>query len=378
MTFAILIAIQVYQSNDSVKAFILASGPLGLIASLMVVPLVLALRRAVTRLAAEISLVGALGFGAAAVFHDSLICYVAGVSVGLFCASVSIPLHTHWLRRNYPTPDRGRLFSAGMAVRATASIVFSLGAGYLLEHDIATYPWVLGAFSICGLLGALAMIRVPNPEMRTREAGGGVFAAMTWIKRDRMFRWMLISAMIMGIGVLTTNALRVEFVANPEYGLAFSETRVALLTSTIPAITRLATTMFWGRLFDRINMILFRILMNGIFALAIFLYFWSDQFWVIALGAVVFGIARGGGEILWSLWVTKLAPEDHVADYMSVHTFLTGLRGFAAPFVGFWAISNFGPRGTTLFALACVAIAALVLVRFIGVWREREEPGDPE
>lgn len=364
MTFAVLIAIEVFQSNDAVKAFILASGPLGLMASLLLVPLVLWLKRAATRVAAEISLLGALGFAIAACSTDNLAIYVGGISLGLFSAMVGIPLHTHWIRHNYPVERRGQLVSVGMAIRATSSIVFSLAAGLCLEFEVASYPLVLAAFSICGILSSIAMSRVPRPKMRPRERPG-VFQAMNWLKRDRVFRWMLISMMTMGAAVLTTNSLRVEYVANPRYGLAFSETQVALLTSTIPAMTRLITTLFWGWIFDRVHLIVMRLSLNGIFAAAIFLYFWGAEFWIIACGAVVFGIARGGGEMYWNLWVTKLAPPDHVADYMSVHTFFTGIRGVAAPFLGFWAIGALGPRGTTLFAVGLIAIAALMVVRFL-------------
>ena len=44
-------------------------------------------------------------------------------------------------------------------------------------------------------------------------------------------------------------------------------------------------------------------------------------------GAIIFGISYGGGDVAWSLWVTKFAPPERVADYMSIHTFLTGARG---------------------------------------------------
>ncbi|NDF01570.1 MAG: hypothetical protein EB034_25395, partial [Verrucomicrobia bacterium] len=50
----------------------------------------------------------------------------------------------------------------------------------------------------------------------------------------------------------------------------------------------------------------------------------------MALGAVIFGVSNAGGDVAWSLWVTKFAPPERVADYMSVHTFFTGVRGVAA------------------------------------------------
>jgi MFS family permease len=55
----------------------------------------------------------------------------------------------------------------------------------------------------------------------------------------------------------------------------------------------------------------------------------------LIIGAIVFGISNAGGDIAWSLWVTKFAPENRVADYMSVHTFFTGVRGLLAPITAF-------------------------------------------
>ena len=46
--------------------------------------------------------------------------------------------------------------------------------------------------------------------------------------------------------------------------------------------------------------------------------------------AIIFGISNAGGDVAWSLWVTKFAPPNRVADYMSVHTFFTGVRGVMA------------------------------------------------
>ena len=41
---------------------------------------------------------------------------------------------------------------------------------------------------------------------------------------------------------------------------------------------------------------------------------------------------------MWSLWVTKFAPPERAADYMSVHTFFTGIRGLLSPFLGFFLV----------------------------------------
>ncbi|MEM1296321.1 MAG: MFS transporter, partial [Verrucomicrobiota bacterium] len=319
LTFALLIAIEAFESGNTTKAFLLASGPLGLIATLFVVPLMRRLNKSVTRMAMEINLVGAFGYFLAATLSESIWAYCIGLSLGFVCSSLQIPLHTHWLRSNYPTKDRGRLFGAASFVRAISSMSFGLIGGWMLERNFASYPAIIAIFGCCMLFSAFAISRLPVPSMAPASSPG-VFQAMKWIRIDRKFRWVLISAMAMGFGVLTSSALRVDYAANPEFGLEFSETRVALLTSTLPALMRIITTFFWGMMFDRINFIILRIVLNVFFGLSLFLYFWTDVFWVIAIGAALAGIARGGGEIVWNLWVTKLAPEDHTADYMSVHT----------------------------------------------------------
>ena len=367
-TFALLVAIQAFKSSPSIKAFLLGSHSLGLIGSLFVVPVVLALRKPATRMAAEISLLSAAGFFVAAIFHHSLFLYVSGMSIGFFCIALQIPLQTHWIRRNYPPERRGRLFGSASFVRAGTSIVFSLAGGWVLEKDFNFFPWLLAIFGLCSLISAFAILRIPSPDMLPRQRPG-IFQAMQWVKKDRTFRWILISAMAMGLGVIMSAALRVDYVANADFGLNYSETKVALLTSTFPALMRLGTTFFWGILFDRMNFILLRIILNFLFAVSLFLYFWTDVFWVIALGSILGGIARGGGEILWNLWVTKLAPADHVADYMSVHTFLTGTRGFAAPFIGFYIATGISIQTMVIVCLILVATGMCVLIPLVKSWR---------
>ena len=52
------------------------------------------------------------------------------------------------------------------------------------------------------------------------------------------------------------------------------------------------------------------------------------------------GMANAGGNVTWALWVTKLADKHAVAEYMSVHTFLTGVRGLIAPSLAFGLIKE--------------------------------------
>ena len=78
--------------------------------------------------------------------------------------------------------------------------------------------------------------------------------------------------------------------------------------------------------------------------------------------AIVFGISNAGGDVAWSLWVTKFAPPGRVADYMSVHTFLTGVRGVLAPMVAFHFAAKLSLGMMAAFSSALIVLATLLLV----------------
>ena len=126
----------------------------------------------------------------------------------------------------------------------------------------------------------------------------------------------------------------------------------------------LALTWRWGWLFDRMNFFALRITLNLGFAIGILAFFTSSDRTGLVLGAIVFGISNAGGDVAWSLWVTKFAPPGRVADYMSVHTFFTGIRGVLAPVAAFYLVTRLGltPGLLAGFCSALIVGATLILV----------------
>jgi hypothetical protein len=82
----------------------------------------------------------------------------------------------------------------------------------------------------------------------------------------------------------------------------------------------------------------------------------------ILSGAIIYGVATAGGDVAWSLWVTKLAPPDRVADYMSVHTFFTGLRGVFAPTAAFALIGALSVQALGWISAGLILLASLLLL----------------
>ena len=91
--------------------------------------------------------------------------------------------------------------------------------------------------------------------------------------------------------------------------------------------------------------------------IAILVYFNSETFLGVAIGTGLAGLATGGANIAWNLWVTKLAPKGKVSEYMSVHMFLTGLRGASAPSLGYLLVVPLGFSGISILSSVFIILA---------------------
>ena len=138
---------------------------------------------------------------------------------------------------------------------------------------------------------------------------------------------------------MNSTHLFVEFIVNPKYGIALSADRSGLITSTIPMIAAMVTVVPWGAIFDRLPFYSLRALVNLVFIAGILIYYLGSGVAALIIGITLHGIARSGGEILWSLWTTRFADGERVAEYQSVHSFMTGIRGLLSPFIAFGVAS---------------------------------------
>ena len=354
-----LIALEHYQASDWQKALLLAISGGGMVASIAIVPLVRKLNWELTHSAAVFNLIGAVGIACAAAFPDSLTLYMTGISIGFFAFMLPLPLLTQVYQNNFPTARRGKIFAVTATFRGIIAIIFAWAAGKWIDADIENFKPLLWWFAGFALLGAAATWIMP--KVKLSPGSTNPFTAFRWLKEDRKFRVLIISWMLMGIGNLTSLKIWTEYFANEDYGNNFTAFEVTLLTFIIPNIVKLVFTYPWGWLFDRLNFYFLRIILNVLFCSAILVVFYGESFFVIAIGTGLQGFAFAGGNIAWSLWVTKIAPPEHTAEYMSVHTCTTGLRGIAAPIIGFALLRGFG-SGVAIFSAILILIASLIIL----------------
>jgi MFS family permease len=391
-TFLLLIAVRWFQAGALAKALVATGASVGLILAPVVVSQVERRQWPTARAAAWIAMVGAAAFSFSALF-PVLPVFIAGAVVGLACASALVPLLTHVYQQNYPESRRGLLFSRTVMVRIAAAVVFGELAGRWLSPPQAGawygrffsggmehFRWLLVGFAAAHALAAYSLLRVPSIPLSI-TGGSHPFKALRYVRHDRLFRMTLISWMFLGFGNLMMVPLRVEYLANTsKYGVtlqgaALSAGAIALLTSVLPNLARLLLNPLWGWLFDRMNFFVMRITLNLGFMLGILSFFTTGSFWGLIAGAIFYGVSIAGGDVAWSLWVTKFAPPERVADYMAVHTFFTGVRGAVAPVLAFQAAGVLPLSTLGWFSAALVLIGTLLLVPEIRHGqRSRPEP----
>lgn len=358
--FALLIAIRVFDADESLKQFIPAGLGIGFLLSPIALSAANRLKWPVARVISLLWVLVAVSLAGMAL-APGIGAYVACVAFGQIAASQAIPMLTHIYTHNYPAHERGQRLSTTFLIASLFGIGFGYAGGELLDWKVDAYPLVLGAGCLAALISARSCLRIPSGPAHTLQAPNPLRNLLeAW--RDRLFRAMLVAWMLMGLGNLMLIPLRVEYLANPAYGINASNAQIsALLISTVLTF-RLLSTKIWGLLFDRLNVVTLRITLNLVFTLSIVLFFFTDNLWVMGAGCALLGTAFGGGGILWTLYVTKIAPPDRVASYMSVHSFLTGFRMALAPFIGYAVMGISHPAAAAWLALLLIGCSTLIFL----------------
>jgi hypothetical protein len=373
-TFLLLIAVRWFNAGANAKALLASGASLGLLLSPLVVSLVSHRQWPAAQAASRIFWLGGVGFGLCAL-NPILPLFVVLSTLSMACSSAVLPLLTQIYQENYPAARRGRIFSRTFIIRIATAVAFSKLAGDFLSDRLEWFRVLLVLFAVAFAFGGWCIARIPSRPI-TNDGGSHPLRAMRIANQDALFRRTLVSWMILGFANLMMLPLRVEYLANEAHGLVLTVATVTLLSEVIPNIARLCMSPVWGWLFDHMNFFALRAILNLGFAIGIVTFFVGDSFVGLVIGAIVYGLSRAGGDVAWSLWVTKLAPPDRVADYMSVHTFFTGVRGVLAPVVAFHALRHFSLEAMGWFSAALIVVATLMLIPDIRTFRKERE-GQP-
>ncbi|MCH8207650.1 MAG: MFS transporter [Nitrospinae bacterium] len=363
-TFGLFIAIRYFDAGFLAKSLIGAAPFMGMFLSLALVyyASTTGLRKSVWG-AIPSALCGCCLLGAA--FMNSLWTFGLMVVLSFIALNSLTPFLTSIYNDNYPHDQRGAYFSKPLRLTVAVSVLFGFLASWVLDLDLTYYKPLFVLFGLAAFVKAWAILSMPSGILEP-HAHKHPLGSLKYVLQDRDFGYVLLTWFIMGFANLWVLPLRVDYVTSSAYGIEGSAMLVAIIITVIPDSMRFLFIPFWARLFDQMNFIVLRMILNTSFGLGIALFFLTREPVVIACGSALIGIAFAGGSIAWGLWVTKYAPPGKVAAYMSVHVGLTGIRGTIGPMIGFWAVGRLGPVNIGLVSLGLMIIATLMLIPEIG------------
>ena len=359
-TFALFIAIRYYNAGEGLKSLIAAAPFIGMILSLPLVHytagkgLKKSFCSAVPSALASVCLI-------IAAWIPSLEFYALMITISYICRSAAIPYLTSIYSDNYPHLKRAASFSKPLLLTVAISSLFGLAGSLLLEMNIIYFNWVFTVVGISALAKAWAISSMPSKVIE-KTSHNHPFGNFEYVIKDREFGYVLFTWFIMGFANLWVLPLRVDYVASSTYGIEASPLIVALIITIIPETIRFLFIPFWARLFDRMNFIVLRMILNVLFGTGIALFFISKNLLIIGTGSALIGLAFAGGSIAWALWVTKYAPPEKVSAYMSVHVCLTGIRGTIGPMIGYWTAAQVGATMTGWISCGLMILATIMLL----------------
>jgi predicted MFS family arabinose efflux permease len=361
-TFFLLIALRGFSAPKGAKSIIASASGLGFLLSPVLVSIVMRRRVPAARAAALVVALGGLPLVLPLLVRNMnvfVVCAVLALAAGDGITVLVAPIHA----ANYPSSRRGALVSKSISVRVAASAIAGIVLGRLLKKDIGNWPIVLTIGVLAWITHAIVMYRMPSTPLVMQPTDvSATRRRLRLVRDDRILRNTLVSWMLMGFANLMTIPLRVEYLANPRYGVVANSERIALLTITIPAVVRLVLTPLFGWLFDRVNFFGMRIAANAAFGVSIATFFAGKSEAGLVIASIAFGVGVAAGDVLWSMWAVKFAPKDKVADYMALHTFSTGIRATVAPFVGFILIEQFSVTKIGFFCGALTMFGSFIVI----------------
>ena len=369
-TFAILIAIRFLEAPSSIKA-ILASG---VSAGLLLVPHMQRMA-AWTRLRVSSFCACLMLVSSGCLFSSSYLSDVYLLAGFLFVAQVCFSQLPGFMiqvySRNYSPKERGKRLAWNFILSAFIGMLLSYSAGNYLDRQSAEPGWIFLCMSLVSLASAILLYLIPSQPIEKSQRTYGLLDSLTLLKEDRLFSQMLFAWMVMGLGIIMTLPLRIEYLGGSG-GLNLSNEQIALVTVVVFSIARIISSRLWGEWFDRVRFLYFRITLNIILIGATLVYFHAEGLIGVCVGAGLAGVGVGGSKIAWSLWVTKLAPEGMEARYMGAHVVLTGLRGALAPFLGYSLLGLLGYRGVAWFSVGLVTVSTLLFFRLFSHHRSQD------
>jgi hypothetical protein len=356
MTFALLIAIDVYHAESFLKAVI--SSGLGSLFN----PWTLSLASR-TNFTANTICAGFLFVSSALIIFSGwthhLWLYTFLIVGWRLSLTQLAPFMLQIYAHNYKVSERGKRIATGLTIAAITGTLFSYFAGKALDLDLYYGRWILFSIGLASIGCAIAILKMPARSLALGHTDS-VWIHISWLWKDSLFGLITIAWTLSSLAHWMLFPIRFEYMLQPQYGICATNDQVALMTFGIPAIAQTLSTPLWGKLFDKLNFALVKVLVNAFYFMGFISFFCLKHLFFLGVGSALIGIATAGATLVWGIWVTKVASIERVPAYMSVHTAISGLRGLISPFLGYYLLAQASLVHSYIIGLIMIAISMIL------------------
>jgi hypothetical protein len=270
----------------------------------------------------------------------------------------------------YKKENRTKQYSLAAYAYILGGLCFSGIINLLFYFKINQHYILYPALTIPVILAGFCCLKLPSRTFSEHHSLG-LKSLMAVFKSDKLFIFILISWFLMGSSNLWLITYRTNLLIEEQFGFSYRPETVLLLLYIIPESVRFLSIPMYVWLMDHINFIVLRIIINLLFGMYFAFFFIGQTFVFHLTGSIFFGIACGGGSIIWRLWINKLAPPGKSPAYMSIHSGLTGIRSILTPLFGFLALSNIGPVYCAVISISLTAVSIIMLLFIIPFGKTR-------
>lgn len=267
------------------------------------------------------------------------------IGIAQIVGTIATPAYAAVIKEVYPDDQRGQLVSYTRAGILIAQVVSTLLAGVLLTAF--GYRAVFPVAALIGIAAALTFGRihpneaVPPADPARRSILGGaadtgrfVLQTLSILRTDVPYRWFALSVFTYGFG----NLLTVPVIPLIQVDvLRINEQQVSILAILTQGVAVLCY-FYWGRWVDRHSPqkgVVINVLLNLLIPLNYILTaVWAPNAWVLLPASLLSGVVLAGIDMSYTNAVFQFSGPDNVARYQALQSFLLGLRGTLAPFLG--------------------------------------------
>ncbi|MDR0740463.1 MAG: MFS transporter [Puniceicoccales bacterium] len=291
-----------------------------------------------------------------ATWTDQGIIFLVCVTLAQILYKLTLPFVTDIYNRNYPKVRRGQIIGLLFTISSLSGVGLSYFIGKMLDHSMDNYRLALFLAALSALICGYIFLKMPNGHVVPQTSAPLFHSKLSILFDDKLFLLILFLWSLMSIGFHMISPLRTEYIANAQYGTNLSNNDITTLMVTIPALTRIFSCFFWGKVFDTQNFAVMKILINCCYLISIPMFFFTESFSLLALSSIILGLGYTGHLTAWQLWVMKIAPStEKLGAYVSINMIVMGLRDTLSAGLGYYLLEK-------SISLHTVCIIATILV----------------